>query len=109
MNPLVATGCILLLVVSISFFVAVVLAFCSKLHRRRFRKHPILHAVWGLVAVASLVVLVPPLFPYPSGWWIRHKQRQIVRQRVEEAGGYAAIRRACNELAARFPEGLEWE
>jgi hypothetical protein len=48
---------------------------------------------------------------YPPNWVERRGQRQEVFQRVESVGGWAALKRDCDALAARYKDdqyGFRW-
>ena len=76
----------------------------SRKIQEQMRKHPWLHVIWsGLVPVASyLFYLVAWPSAWPPEWLERHNQRQEVLRRIQSAGGWAALKRDCDALAAGY-------
>jgi hypothetical protein len=63
----------------------------------------------ALVAVYYFLLVILPW--YPPEWLERRGQRQEVLQRVESAGGWAALKRDCDSLADRYKDdqyGFRW-
>jgi hypothetical protein len=63
----------------------------------------------GLVAVYYFLPFI--LYGYPPNWLERRGQRQEVLQRIQSAGGWAALKQDCEELADRYKDdryGFRW-
>jgi hypothetical protein len=61
------------------------------------QEHPYRHFVLALVAFA--LVQAPSAEKWTSVKLSRHQQRKLVRDRIQAAGGWEALRQACEELA----------
>gem|GEM_PF-5712988 len=88
-------------------FVARLLAapFSGKV-QGQMRRHPALHWVWAVVGLAGLWVALDPGGNIQRTL-LRRERWAETRERVERAGGWAAVRQNCARLAAEHPEGLE--
>jgi hypothetical protein len=67
------------------------------------RRHPVIHWIWGGFAFLGVLLFLGVLNPM---WWPppsveRRGQRQKVLERVEAAGGWAAIQRDCDTLVSQ--------
>ncbi len=95
------------------FFVRLLCAPFSPKILEQTRRHRMLHCVWGCFALFSAFMLFLTLNPYawPPTWWWRHKQRVIVIERLQSAGGWTALKRDCDALANTYkddPYGFRW-
>ncbi|MGD1086856.1 MAG: hypothetical protein ABSA47_19135 [Verrucomicrobiota bacterium] len=112
MNPVCATllflGCFLVGVAFVARFIAA--PFSPKI-KQQMSRHRIILGVWACFGVFSLFVVwfvfFDP-FAWPPNWLQRQTQRQTVEQRVQEAGGWEAVRRGCESLITNYPDGLRW-
>jgi hypothetical protein len=94
---------------AIALGVRVVFALVSPDSRRSLRQHPILHLVWFLAIPACFLLYGVSFSAYlhrsPWFYWSeRREQRQQVLERVQSAGGWAALRRDCVSLARQHPD-----
>ncbi len=75
------------------------------------RQHPIIHWIWGALAILGVLFILDFLSPT---WWPppsveRRGQRQKVVERVDSAGGWAAIQKDCDALVAQHQvDGFYW-
>ena len=62
-----------------------------------------------IVLFVLFYMAIPTLVSWPPHWLERARQRQMVYQRVQDAGGWEAIRRDANELVQKYAStGYTW-
>lgn len=86
------------------FVVRLVVAPFSPKVFRQIRKHPVIHTIWGCLAFVGILVFLgvldPAMWPPKS---IEHReQRAKLVERIEAAGGWTALQRDCDTLAAQY-------
>jgi len=68
--------------------------------------------LWILPGLIVVYVILPFVFTgYPPMWWVRHQKERELLERVQSAGGWAALKRDCDALAAKFKDddyGFGW-
>ncbi len=99
---------ILGLLILLTFFVRFSLVICTPGYLNRVRRHPVAHAIWGLLALVALLFICSVLGSgfRPPDFVARHRQRQVVLERIKDAGGWDAVRLACEQLVSNNPDGL---
>jgi len=59
--------------------------------------------LWMPLLLLGIYVLLPTfLTSWPPDWVDRRKQRQMVMERVQSSGGWAALQRDCDALVAQY-------
>jgi hypothetical protein len=94
-------------IATLTFIVRLVCASFSAKVSAEMRQHLIVHWIWGGLAFLGMLVILGVLDPM---WWPppsieRRGQRQKVLERVNAAGGWAAIQRDCDALATQYRDG----
>jgi hypothetical protein len=86
---------------ALSFFVRLLCAPFSPKILDQMKRQRTLHVLWGCWALFTACLLYSDLHPsaWPPAWWKRHAQRQRVLERVNSAGGWAALKRDCDAFA----------
>ena len=68
------------------------------------RRHPVIHVIWG--CLASIVILsflaLMNWYRWPPLFVERKAQRAKVVERIQAAGGWAALQRDCDALMAEY-------
>lgn len=95
------------LLAALMFAVRLVFATFSPKTSEQMRKHPVIHAIWGIFALAGVLIFLGILTPalWPPAFVERREERAKVVERVQATGGWAALQRDCETLAAQYPEG----
>ncbi len=99
-------------IVAIAFLVRLLcLPFMPRV-ANQMRSHPAIHILWGGFAfVWSLLFFViwnPAL--WPPNWMELRAQRAKIEERVQSAGGWSALQKACDALAAtNQDEEFSWQ
>lgn len=105
--PLAVPGCFL---ATLLFVARLIVAPFSAKVAGQMQKHPVLHTIWGGLALVCFLaiwgILNPGLWPPRSVE--RRQQRQEVFKRVQRAGGWEAVRSGCESLVTNYPNGLSW-
>ena len=101
------------LLVGFLFFVRLLCAPFSGKIMGQISRYRILHCVWGCYALFAAFAFYLLLHPWawPPDWLERRTQRQQVLERVQAAGGLAALKRDCDTLADAHrddPYGFRW-
>jgi hypothetical protein len=94
-------------IVALAFFVRLLCApFLPKVWDQ-MRRYRIIHIVWGVFAVVWFLIIFVFMNPmvWPPDWMERRAQRAKVEERVLSAGGWAALQKDCDALAAEFQDG----
>ena len=95
------------LLATLTFVIRLACAPFSAKVSAEMRRHPIVHWIWGGSALIGVLVFMDFLNPWwPPSWVERRGQRQKVLERVEAAGGWSAIQRDCDSLAAQYRDGI---
>jgi|ERR1035441_948078 hypothetical protein len=99
--------------IALLFFVRLLCVLFSRKIQDQMRRHRTLHCLWGCWALATAGFLYLMLYPsaWPPLWLERHTQRHEVLERVQSGGGWAALKRDCDSLAAAYrddPYGFRW-
>ncbi|MCW5553239.1 MAG: hypothetical protein KIS67_13905 [Verrucomicrobiae bacterium] len=89
---------------ALTFIVRLVCAPFSPKVSDEMRRHPVVHWIWGGFAFLGVLLFLGVLNPM---WWPppsveRRGQRQKVLERVEAAGGWAAIQKDCDALVEQY-------
>jgi len=89
---------------ALTFIVRLACASFSAKVSDEMRRHPVIHWIWGGFAVLGVMLLffglLNPIW-WPPASVERRSQRQKVLERVEAAGGWAAVQRDCDVLVAQ--------
>lgn len=101
------------LLIGFLFFVRLLCAPFSAKIMGQMSRYRVLHCVWGCYALFAALALYLLLHPWlwPPRWLERRTQRQQVLERVQSAGGWAALKRDCDALANAYrddPYGFKW-
>ena len=94
--------------IALTFLVRVSMAVFSVWSLNRMRRHPVVHTLWGMLALVAVLFIFWSFHPrmWPSDLIRRHFQRKEVFARVTDAGGWDAVRLACEQLVSNNPDGL---
>jgi hypothetical protein len=95
------------------FLVRILCAAFSWKISEQMRRHPVVHIIWACPAFVGALVFVGALnqSAWPPAFLERRTQRHQVLERVESAGGWAALTRDCDNLANTFRDdtkGFIW-
>jgi hypothetical protein len=96
-------GC---LVAALMFLVRIFVAIFSPKVVEQMRKHPAIHVAWGGVTLTVILffLLLMNVVRWPPLFVERKAQRAKVAERIQSAGGWAALQKDCNALMAEYHE-----
>jgi hypothetical protein len=97
------------LLVGLTFLVRILLGPFSPRIFEQIRKHPILHAAWGFLAVSGFYFFFVLIPCGPPDWVDRIGQRKTLGERVRAAGGWEAVRRDCALLVSNKTDRFYWQ
>jgi hypothetical protein len=100
-------GCFL---VGLLFLVRFLSALFSPKIADQVCRHKIAHGVGACFAALSAYLMLAYINPamWPPEWWERRTERQMVQERVNEAGGWEAVRRGCESIMSNHTNGFFW-
>jgi hypothetical protein len=92
---------LLVFVIGLAFIARMACAIFSEKARQRVKRSPILHALWSISGIFAVLFLMDPFFAniWPPHWLELKRQREIVRERVQAAGGWEKLRQDCITFA----------
>lgn len=95
-------------IAALLFIVRLVIAPFSSKVSGQMRRHPVIHAIWGGIAFVGVLIVLSILNPkiWPPASVERREQRAKLLERVQAAGGWDAIRRACVSFAEQNTNGF---
>jgi hypothetical protein len=95
-------------IAALLFIVRLVVAPFSAKVSEEMCKHPVVHTIWGCLALVGVLVFLGVVDPamWPPKSVERRQQRAKVMERVQAAGGWDAIRRDCVTLAEQNTNGF---
>jgi len=104
MNILLPSLVLICLLAALLFVVRLYVAIVSPKVVGQMRKHPVIHIVWGCFAMIGGLFILDGLYPnlWPPRFIERQTQREKVVQRVQAAGGWAALQRDCDALVKEY-------
>lgn len=101
---------LLLLFIALAFIVRFFLAPFSRKIRNQIREHHFLHFLGGMIALCYCFfwfALIRQM--WPPHWLELRKQRNIVAERVQTAGGWDELRNGCVRLTQTHEDdGFVW-
>ena len=82
-------------------------AFSSKVFDE-MRSHPVFHGIWACFALVGVLLFLGVLnrWAWPPPFVERRGQRQLVLDRVQSSGGWAAIQKDCDALAEQHRDSV---
>ena len=102
---------LLYLVAALLLVVRFIGSFFSSKITDQMRRYPVIHYVWGVFVMISFILFMDIWGPLalPMVWADRHDQRNIIRERIQLAGGWSELQQACAVLMEQHrQDGFNW-
>src|SRR5438552_3053131 len=101
---------LILPLVTLFFMVRIVCSVFSSKISGQMRRHPFIHWIWAFFSLPGFFLICGMLSPevWPPTFVERRTQRQKVLERIQDVGGWEAVRRGCEALTTNSPDGFTW-